>query len=314
MKISRADIGTHILALVLALVLWFFVMYTQSPTGVVELHTRRLSAVTLEVRNRPVGLTLMRQLPTTVSVTVRGPRQVMEGLRAQDVVAYLDLAGLAEGAHQLGVRAVLPSGVEAISSTPARLEVALDQIISATVPVQLALLGNVAAGYFAPPGNVTPSSVVVTGGRSAVARVAPFVIRLDTSGLSASRSASAELLPLDVAGQPVPEVALSATSVQYHQPVYPTKDVPIRLEVRAQAGGDASILRAEVVSPAERPGTRATLAAPSAILHGLTELVIPIDVTGLAAGTIIEVTPTAPLGAYLVSPPLVSVRITNAPQ
>ncbi|MBT9176160.1 MAG: CdaA regulatory protein CdaR [Firmicutes bacterium] len=309
MRINRTDIGTHILALVLALVLWFFVMYTQSPTGVVELHTRRLSAVTLEVRNRPVGLTLVRQPTGAVVLTVRGPRQVLDGLKAQDVVVYLDLAGLNEGTHQLGVRVALPSGVEAVSSAPTRVEVALDQIVSVTLPVKLLLEGSLPAGYFAPPNQVTPSSVVVTGGRSAVARLAPLVIRLDASGLTNSLAASAELHPLDVTGQRLSDVSLSAASVEYHQPVYPTKSLPIRLETRGQPGGDIKNVRLEIVSAPESPSLQATLAAPPDILHDLTELVIPIDVTGVTASTTVEVTPSVPLGAYLVAPPLVKVRV-----
>jgi YbbR domain-containing protein len=314
MKISRADIGTHILALVLALVLWFFVMYTQSPTGTIELSTRRFTAITLEARNRPAGLTLVRQPAAAVSVTVRGPRQVIEALTAQDVVAYLDLAGLKEGTHQLSVRVALPSGLEAVSIAPARVEIVLDQIISATVPVRLALVGNVAAGYFAPAGQVTPDSVVVTGGRSAVARLEPFIIRLDISGLTASLSASGELLPLDAAGQPVADVSLNVASVRYHQPIYPTKAVPIRLEVRGQTARGEKVVRVQIVPSAEYAGMQATLAGPPSVLQELSELIIPIDVTDIVADTTIEVTPSVPLGTYLVSPLLVSVRITIAPE
>ena len=310
MRINRTDIGTHILALVLALVLWFFVMYTQSPTGVtVELQTRRLSAVTLEVRNRPVGLTLVRQPPATVVLTIRGPRLTVDGLKTQDVVAFLDLTGLNEGTHHLSVRVVLPSGVEAVSSTPARMEVALDQIISTTVPVQLSLAGDIAAGFFAPAGQVTPGTVVATGGRSAVARLAPLVVRLDVGGLSASVDASAELVPFDAAGHRLADVSLSVSSVRYRQPVYPTKPVPIRLEARGQDGDDIKAVRLEMVYPPGNQDLRATIAAPPDILQGLTELVIPIDVTGIAVGTTVEVKPVAPLGAYLVSPPAVSVRV-----
>ena len=313
MKLSRADIGTHILALLLALVLWFFVMYTQSPTGVVELNTRRFSAVTLEVRNRPVGLTLVRQPATAVGVTIRGPRLLLEGLRAQDVVAYLDLAGLEEGAHHLSVRVSLPSGVEAVNSSPPRVEVALDQIISTTVHVRLELTGVLPAGYFAPSGQVTPSTVVATGGRGAVARLAPLVIGVDASGLSASLSASAELNPLDEFGRLLAGVSLSVASVQYHQPVYPTKAVPIRVEARGQTEGGIKDVRLELVASPANPDLQATVAAPPAILHGLSEIVIPIDVTGIAAGTTIDVTPVVPLGAYLVSPPLVNVRVIVGP-
>ncbi len=65
----------------------------------------------------------------------------------------------------------------------------------------------------------------------------------------------------------------------------------------------------EIVSAPESPSLQATLAAPSHILHGLTELVILIDVTGITANTTVEATPIAPLGAYLVSPPVVNVHI-----
>jgi len=305
MKFNRTELGTHALALVIALVLWFFVMYTQSPTGVVEMNTRRLPAVTLEVRNRPVGLTLARSPVATVVLTVRGPRHMLDALVPQAVVAYLDLSDLKEGTHQLGVRVVLPDDVDLVSLAPSRVEIALDEVISVNVPVMLSLVGSLPAGYFAPPGQITPATVVVTGGRNAVARLAPFVVNLDISGLTASVSASAELVPLDVASQRALDVSMSTAVVAYAQPIYPTKLVTLRLDARGQVPGDVKEVRLELVdTPSE-----ALLAAPPVILHELTELVIPVDLSAIVESTTIEVTPAVPPGTYLVSPSMIRIRI-----
>jgi hypothetical protein len=85
-----------------------------------RLKSARSATVTVEIgpaplertlRNRPVHLRgLAGQLsaeaePTAVDVTLRGSKDALNGVESDDVVAYVDVAGLGAGAYQLTVHA-----------------------------------------------------------------------------------------------------------------------------------------------------------------------------------------------------------------
>ena len=179
-KIFRRDnIAHHLLALVLALALWFFVKSTSAPIRQVDTNSRRFAGVAIETRNRATELDLLRPITQTTTLNVRAHQDVLDKLTVQDLVAYVDLRALKEGTHDLNIRVDLPAGVEVLSASPARVQVALEERISTQVPVVLSLSGAVPPGYFAPPGGVEPGTVVVTGGRSIVSSLAPFIIVLD---------------------------------------------------------------------------------------------------------------------------------------
>lgn len=302
-KLSKADIGDHILALLLALILWFFVKSAQAPTRAVDTNIRRFSNITLELRNRPSDLDLAWTTVGSVALTVRGPHDILERLSPQDLVAYIDLRTLREGTHQLSVRVDAPAGIEVTSALPSRVEIALEQIITTSVPVALSLSGSPAPGYYTPPGSVVPESVVVTGGRTAVGNLAPFVLVIDVTDLTDSLASSAQLQPHNMAGQPLTTVSVSPSTVQYRQPVYPTRSVPLRAAAEGTLDPQVREVRFEVSQD------NVTIAAPTGTLYEIDQLIIPVNVTGLIADTVIEVTPVVPPGVFLVAPQKVSVRI-----
>ena len=59
----------------------------------------------MPVRVRNAGRGLSAQVvPAAVAVSVRGPKDVVEGLRPDSVGAFVDLAGLGPGRYNLSVR------------------------------------------------------------------------------------------------------------------------------------------------------------------------------------------------------------------
>lgn len=302
-KLSKADIGDHILALVLALVLWFFVKSAQAPARAVDTNTRRFSAIALELRNRHTDLDLAQTTSGSVALTVRGPQDLLERLSPQDLVAYIDLRTLREGTHQLSVRVDVPAGIEVTSALPSRVEITLEQIITTSVPVSLSLSGSPAPGYFTPPGSVVPESVVVTGGRTAVGNLAPFVLLIDVTDLSSSLVSSAQLQPHSLAGQALSNVSVNPSTVQYRQPVYPTRSIPIKAVAKGALGPQIREVKFELSL------AQVTIAAPTETLYDVNELIIPVNVEGLTAESVVEVVPVVPPGVFLVAPPTVGVRI-----
>ena len=302
-KIFRRDnIADHLLAFVLALVLWFFVKSTTGPLRQVDTNSRRFTGVTIETRNRAAEFDLVRPITQTTTLNVRATQDVLDRLTVQDLVAYVDLRSLREGTHDLNIRVDLPAGVEVLSANPSRTQVALEQIISTQVPVVLSLTGVPPAGYYAPPGVVEPSTVVVTGGRSVVGSLAPFIIVLDVSNLSASVSASVPLEPFSTQGQSLP-LSINPPQVQYRQPIYATELVP--LEVIGEGGYAPGVQAVRF----ELETTTLEVAASPELLQDIQNIVLSVDTSGVVEDTTIELTPRVPPGAYLVAPFTVVVRM-----
>jgi YbbR domain-containing protein len=301
----RNNLGGHLLAFALSVVLWFFVKSTLSPVRPAELGTRRLTAVPIEFRNRPTELEFVRLPSGTATLTVRGPHEVLDALTTGDVVAFIDLRGLTEGVHQMSIRVDVPAGVEVTGASPVRMEVLLERIISTQVPVSLSLNGSVAPGFYAPPGFVEPEAVVVTGGRSAVAKVAPFVIVLDVSGAERSLVATIALPPLTHEGEPIAGVAVNPEQVVYRQPVWPTRSVPVRVSAPdlPEQGG---------ISFTPSPDT-VVIAGDMEELRDIDELVVLLGAGEWEAGETVEVDLILPQGVYLISPesPRISIMVIS---
>ena len=65
----------------------------------------------------------VRIVPPRVSVTLRGPQRILEGLRPDAVDVYVDVAGLEKGRHQVVVTAQLPDGLRVSSVEPPEVTV-----------------------------------------------------------------------------------------------------------------------------------------------------------------------------------------------
>ena len=67
-----------------ALLLWFYVLQTQNTVG------ERLLEIPLEAKELSSDL-VVADMPTQVSVRVKGPKQILEQLGTQDIQAYIVL-------------------------------------------------------------------------------------------------------------------------------------------------------------------------------------------------------------------------------
>lgn len=300
---NRRDIGTHVLALGLALVLWFYVQSTQVPAQPLDLPVKRFGAVTLEVRNRPADLELVSDIVGAVALTVRAPDEVLTGVTARDLIVYIDLRGLRAGSNQLAVRVDVPAGLEVVGVSPARVEVMLELVTAVNLPVSLVLRGDPARGYFAAPGVAGEATVTVVGGRTAVEQVLPPIIEVDVTGKNATIANSSEIVARDSLGRVVPKVTINPPSIQFVQPIYPIKSLPLRFVAVGTAAPGVQSVQIESAT------TVVEVAAPPEILAGLTEILIEVDIAGIAEEQVRESAVVVPAGVFLVSSPTVNLRL-----
>lgn len=201
-----------ILSVILAAVLWVYVMNEQNPPVDMSYNVQP------EVRSLAAGL-VVADGPGSVRVRVRGPRRVLAGLQSGDIRAYIDLSNVGEGTHAVPVRGVVPAGLELLEISPDRVTVTLDAVVSRTVPVKVRTTGNLPPGSVL--GNITaaPSQVSLQGPRRKLDAVNQVTAVVDVSGQKGDFTAPAALKIVTAEGQEMSGVTVKPDTVQVTVPI-----------------------------------------------------------------------------------------------
>lgn len=154
----RKNLRLKIIAVGFATALWFFVAGQRTTeVGLV---------VPLGFEGVPADMVMTTAPPGEVEVRLRGPRLIIGNLTPSQVSAEIDLSGAAEGAGTLRISPSdieAPMGVEVTRVTPASVDIVMERVVSATVPVTAVLAGEPAPGYRLAGVDVVPESVTVSG-------------------------------------------------------------------------------------------------------------------------------------------------------
>src|SRR5687767_15108873 len=169
-------LGRLVLSLVLAMLLWFYVINLENPE-----QTTNFNGLPVEVRGTGADLKVVNSIPTVDSI-VQAPQNVMGTLNRADIRPYVDLTGLSEGVHEIPVRVEFSggrtSGVQ-VTLSPRVVQVQLEAQTSTQQVVTARTIGAPAIGYTLEPAEVKPGQVRVLGSKGAVARVAEVVVPVD---------------------------------------------------------------------------------------------------------------------------------------
>lgn len=69
-----------------------------------EVSNKKVENIGIEYRNLAEGYTVQGTDKTRVTVALKGVDTVIENISAEDIMAYIDLEGLAEGEHEVDVK------------------------------------------------------------------------------------------------------------------------------------------------------------------------------------------------------------------
>ncbi len=166
-------------AVALALLLWFYVLQTQNTVG------ERLLEIPLETRELSSNL-VVADMPSQVSVRVKGPKQILEQLGTQDIRAYIVLENAVEGQRTESVHLILPDKVEKISVNPASVTINIEQISTMQLPVEVIVKGDLQEGYTALTASVTPTEAIVSGPQSKLDEIKSVTVEANLTGIDAN--------------------------------------------------------------------------------------------------------------------------------
>jgi len=297
----RENLGIKLLAITLALILWFYVTSEQNPT------TEQVVRVPLEVENLSAGLVVV-DLPSEVSLRVEGRRGQIQNLLPRDIRAYVDLRTAKVGESTLPVQVTLPEGIRLVRVNPSQVTVKVEQVKEVSFPVQANLSGEPASGYRALEPVIRPSQVIVSGPEAFLKEIGKVFVEVNIEQARGNYLAQLPVQITDREGRPLSRwLTTKPENVEVFIPIVqdmPSRMVPIKPRLVGEPAPGYQIKRVilhpEVVE----------VLAPYNILATLDNLyTTPINIAGARKNVTAESQLEVPPGIQLSSFPRVRVIV-----
>ncbi|MEO6457315.1 MAG: CdaR family protein [Chloroflexia bacterium] len=282
-------LGRLLLSIVLALLLWFYVLNLENPE-----QTTNFNGLTVEMRGAGPDLKVINSLPTVDSI-VQAPQNVMGTLNQADIQPYVDLTGLSEGVHEIPVRVEIKGGrmgAAQVTLSPRTVQVQLEAQTSTQQVVTAKTNGTPAFGYALEPAEVKPGQVRVIGSKGAVARVAEVVVPVDVDEKAGTQRGLRTPVALDNEGNEIAGLSFEPEEVEVTVPIkllFTYKVVTVRPQVIGQPAPGYSVLaitfNPTLVTACCRPDvletldsldtTPVTITGSTTTVTATTELILP---------------------------------------
>lgn len=293
----RYNIGYKLLAIMLALMLWYYVAGQRDPL------VERTFPLPVEARGLSSEIVLTSPLPE-VRVTVRGMRSIIQNLRQEDILAYVDVSRQEVGEVLLPVRVDAPLGIQVLKVEPERIRVALDFYDEKRVPVRVQVLGEVDLGFTYQTPVAEPDAVTLRGPSKLLAKVQDVRAVLEVNGGKSSISRRVSVtVPEEVEGK----VVVRPGFVQVRLPVVPSGPVKTVAVLPALQGEpkEGFAVKETRVEP-----NQIRVTGPAELLANLREVAtLPVDITGAEGNVTREVGLALPDGVINLGQARVKVTV-----
>lgn len=291
--------GVKLFAIVTAVFLWYSITKT-------ERDAERIIDVPVSLRKIPDSLTVLNPPTKPVSLTLRGPRTILDNVDERKARLQLALANIQQGDNRIDpngsmITPELPRSLKVVRFDPPSFTLRADRRAMKRLPVRADLAGSPALGYTVAESTVTPEMVDVTGPARLLADMNHVSTEpVDLKGADQAFQRNILLDRLDPSLTYVPDVVQVSVTLDESIAV---RDFP-----------KVAIVAPDTVTQMSPASVDLTIRGPQRLLHNLS---LPpetarVDVTNLPPGAhMVPVQVTLPDGLKLVSqaPDRVRVKI-----
>ena len=272
--------------------------------------------VPIEALNQPASVFILETLPDVTGIRYLAPVDAANRITSASFTASVDLGTVDARATDgfvtvpVVVTATDPR-VQVVDYTPQRIQVRVDPLVEATVPVEVDR-GALPEGLIATDPVIDPQTATITGPRTQVTQVATAVarVRIQPAGLDVDQQV--DLVPVDARGDPVTQVDVSPSSARVRIAVSSlstTRTLPVAPVLK----GDPAT-GFEVTATSSEPAV-VTVHGDAGTLAGLTSIPTkPVSITGAKDDIVRDVALVPPSGVTLDLVTQVSVTVAIGPR
>lgn len=295
-KEKRNDLTLKIFALIIAIILWSYVMSEVNPPFTSELKNVNVDFINESALERQ-GLVVMEPKNANIKVSVSGRRSEVLQVSGSDIIAQVDLNGYSEGNVKVPVYVQVPNDVRIVDYSPKEILFKFDKIIRKDSTVVVETQGKIPQGYVLGTPEIKPQSIYIEGPRTWINLVEKAIAFVDVSDKTEDIRVTVPIKVVDDEGNDVRGVSKDQNVVDIFIPVYQTKKVPIELQTENQLPDNYEIVNVNInPSTIEIKGKKDELIGINSIK---TE---PIDINSFIDNRNVPVKLEIPEGVSLTNP------------
>lgn len=299
------NIGLKIVSIFVAIIFWGIIINIYDPSVKVT-----ISGVNVQLLNEKalsdMGYSYEVEDGSKIAVYVSGPRSLVSGISASDIVATVDLSTVniysdyVDIAVKLQKSGAAYAAVQVAPKTTA-IKVGIENRSIKTFDIAASVVNNPGEGFVVGDFQISPSTVTITGAQSLIDSIGSVRTVVDVNGAKEDLTKSCELEVYDNNGKIISKdkLDMSRKSIDVKVTILPTKEVGVKLEHKGNVANGYVLMGVEPVKD------KVLIAGDIYELEGLEEITIPadaIDVTGIDKDTIIEVELNKYLPEGIVAP------------
>lgn len=271
-KIIFNNIGLKILALLIAVIVWWVVMNINDP-----LVKKTINGVSVELRNDDdlidKGYIYEVESGNVIAITVWAPESVAKELKSSDFIAYADLSQLSPLTDTANitvecVKSDVKNDIKEITSKIQVVKLSIDNKQTAEVPVTTAIVGNPAENYVVGDISISQNKIEITGAASVIEKIVRAEIKYDVSNMMQSVNEMVTPVFYDENNNVVDTgaIQLSRNSLRLSVVINPTKWIGITINPSVTVADDYKMVGYSLsFDHVKIAGTQESLANISAI-------------------------------------------------
>jgi YbbR domain-containing protein len=293
-NLFEKDLVIKIVSVLTAILIWFLVLDQDNPFEERTIAVPLTSNVeVLQQNNLQIVGT---PLPTSIDVRIRGRRQKIAGVTANDFKAVIDLSEVTESGKKrikidmpqyLGEQDILISGIN-----PTSVNLNFEKIVGKQYPVSVEYTGKLPPGYELVNVKVDPSNVILQEKESSISQVSKVVAQINLDNIKDSNEIVLRGMVLDSEGKVLKQFEGQVPIIVSFELV---KRVPVSVTTKGEPAADWFFKEIKyTLSEVRVSGTRT-------VLDGITRLVAdPIDISGQTGTIKAPLSIALPKGAALL--------------
>ncbi len=185
--LKKHDIFLKLLAILIAIFLWSFVILDDNPPKTVRFPSLSVQMNGME-KLEERGLMLVNETEPKIDVSVTGMTQDVVELKQSDVNAAVDFSDIQEASTYYMQPSVSASKSSSVSFKPQRLQFKVENVVTRQVPVRVTTMNGLPDGRLV--GSLEPENknISIRGAESAVASVEYALLTVDLQNVSENTS------------------------------------------------------------------------------------------------------------------------------
>ena len=281
--------GNLILALILAIALWAYVVGEKNPDV-----SKEYKSIPITITNSDIledeDMAVASVSTSKLNVKLSGNRSVISKVNAEDIDATVDVSKASLGENNLKIHLKVPGNTYVVQQSITEVTVRVEQRVRDNKSVEVKYRGKTEEGVEPSLLGVDPEEVEVAGVEGRVSRVDNVQATVKVSKVGDSESSvKSALTPVDKNGKKVENVSLSQKQAIVSSILYYTKEVP--LDVPVNGDSDAKYERT-----VEAPET-IVVKGDSAVLETMDSITAePVDISNITEDKKIKIIPVLPEG------------------